>query len=305
MSSTPSFDAVVVGSGFGGSISALRVAERGRSVLVLERGRRYLPGEFPREVRDTNALLWRYPQKPRSQGLYDIRFFSSLTAVVASGVDGGSLIYANIQIRPDASVFDDPRWPAGTDRAALDPYYDRVARELGVAPLPASLRLPKRDEFRAAAARLGHRVFDPDQAVSWTDPGVPGRGPCQLVAECEFGCQHGAKNTLDFTYLARAEALGAEVRPRSFATGIEPAPTGYRVHYRDLTSGRSTRSPPGASWSAPGHSARPSCCCAAATWRAHCPRPAGDSAAATRRTGTSSARSRTPVSTSTRRTDPT
>src|SRR2546426_8913832 len=86
MAANPGYDAVVVGSGFGGSISALRIAEHGRSVLVLERGRRYRPGEFPRDVRDTNALLWRYPRKRRSVGLYDIRFFSSLAAVVASGV---------------------------------------------------------------------------------------------------------------------------------------------------------------------------------------------------------------------------
>jgi cholesterol oxidase len=236
MATTPRYDAVVIGSGFGGSISALRIAERGRSVLVLERGRRYQPGQFPRDVRKTDVLLWRYPRRRRGRGLYDIRFFSDLAAVVASGVGGGSLIYANIHIRPEPSVFDDPRWPDGTDRAALDPYYERVASELAVAPLPASAKLPKRDSFRSAAAHLGRTVFDPDQAVSWTKPRQSGRQSCQLVAECEFGCQHGAKNTLDFTYLAGAERLGAEVRPNSLVINIEPQGSEYRVHYRDLTS---------------------------------------------------------------------
>src|SRR6185437_11841578 len=104
------FDAVVIGSGFGGSINALRLAQAGKTVLVLERGRRYEPSGFPRDVRDVDNLLWRYPSRPQSQGLYDVRFFSAIGAVVASGVGGGSLIYANIHIRPDDIVFEDPRW---------------------------------------------------------------------------------------------------------------------------------------------------------------------------------------------------
>ena len=85
------FDAVVVGSGFGGSINALRLAQAGKSVAVLERGQRYTPATFPRDVRDVDKLFWRYPDHQQSQGLYDLRFFSGLGAVVASGVGGGSL----------------------------------------------------------------------------------------------------------------------------------------------------------------------------------------------------------------------
>src|SRR5260370_19002226 len=84
------YDAVIVGSGFGGSINALRVAESGKRVLVLERGGRYRPGEFPRDVRDTNKLFWQYPRRPQSRGLYELRFFSGIAAVVASGVGGGA-----------------------------------------------------------------------------------------------------------------------------------------------------------------------------------------------------------------------
>jgi cholesterol oxidase len=224
------FDAVVVGSGFGGSINALRLAQAGRKVLVLERGRRYAPSTFPRDVRDVDNLLWRYPAHPESQGLYDVRFFSGIAAVVASGVGGGSLIYANIHIRPDDIVFDDPRWPREINRRTLEPYYDRVRDELRISPLPEDIRLPKRDAYRKAAKKAGREIFDPDQAVSWNLPSAPGREACQLVAECEFGCSHGAKNTLDLTYLAKAEDLGAKVRPGCFATHIEPAENGYLVH---------------------------------------------------------------------------
>jgi cholesterol oxidase len=232
------YDAVIIGSGFGGSINSLRLAQAGKSVLVLERGGRYKPGEFPRDVTDIDKLLWRYPRRTKSRGLYEVRFFSGIAAVVASGVGGGSLIYANIHIRPDPVIFDDPRWPCSVNRESLDPYYDKVAAMLGVAPLPADIKLAKRDMYREAAVRAGREVFDPDQAVSWKEPGQ-GRQACQLVTECEFGCPHGAKNTLDFTYLAQAERSGARLRPGCYVTHVEPRASGYRVHYTDVASGTS------------------------------------------------------------------
>jgi len=238
-SSIPRYDAVIIGSGFGGSINALRLAQAGKSVLVLERGQRYQPGAFPRDVTDVNRLLWRIPDYPRSDGLYDVRFFSGIGAVVASGVGGGSLIYANIHIRPDEVVFEDPRWPRSINRDTLEPYYDKVAAVLGVGPVPPELQLAKRDAFRAAAIKTGHAVFDPDEAVSWDKSAGPGRQACQLCAQCEFGCQYGAKNTLDFTYLAEAERLGAVVRPSTLVSYVEPVASGYRVHYRDVRSGES------------------------------------------------------------------
>ena len=171
MTAPPVYDVAVVGSGFGRSISALRCAERGRSVVVLERGRRYQPEDFPRDVRDVDALLWRHLRRPAATGLYDVRFFSGLAAVVASGVGGGSLIYANIHVRPDPIVFEDSRWPAGTDRATLEPYYDRVEARDRFGARTRYLRLPKRDAFRQAGLQLGHEVFDPDEAVIWPAAG--------------------------------------------------------------------------------------------------------------------------------------
>jgi cholesterol oxidase len=236
----PDFDAIIVGSGFGGSICAARLAEAGKRVLVLERGQRWQPADFPRDVRDTDRLLWRWPRRGTARGLYDVRFFRALGAVVASGVGGGSLIYANIHIRPDARIFEDSRWPTGVNRATLDSCYDRVAKALGVAPLPPSRIVPKRDRFRAAAEAQGRDVFDPDEAVSWDDPNVPGRSACQMVAECEFGCRYGAKNTLDFTYLADAERSGAVVAANCAVTHVAPSRDGYAVTCRDTISGVSS-----------------------------------------------------------------
>jgi cholesterol oxidase len=231
-------DAVVVGSGFGGSIAACRLAQAGRSVVVLERGRRYRPEDFPRDVTDVDALLWRHERRRRATGLYDVRFFSALGAVVAAGVGGGSLVYANIHIRPDAIVFDDPGWPEGTDRASLDPYYDRVAAMLQVAPVPAWVSLPKRDVFHAAAAGMGREVFDPDEAVHWPqDASDQRQGACRFVAECEFGCRVGAKRTLDKTYLAEAQRRGARVRPGRVVVALRPVAAGFEVLHRDVATG--------------------------------------------------------------------
>jgi cholesterol oxidase len=233
------FDAVVVGSGFGGSIAALRLAESGKSVAVLERGREYRPGEFPRDVTKVDQIFWRYPARPRALGLYDVRLLSGIGVVAASGVGGGSLIYANIHIRPDPIIFENRRWPRSINLGSLDPYYDKVAAMLQVGPVPAGVRLAKRDVFRDAAARLRRDVFDPDEAVTWPTPaqGQPEAGTCRLVAECEFGCQFGAKRSMDLTYLARARELGAEVRPHMLVSHVAPASDGYAVHCRDVQTG--------------------------------------------------------------------
>jgi cholesterol oxidase len=209
--------------------------------MVLERGRDYRDRQFPRTVTDAASLFWKQPGTdtgPASwRGLYDVRFFSGIGVVTASGLGGGSLIYANIHVRPDAGVFDDPAWPAGIRRQTLEPYYQRVSAMLRLAPPPADLSLPKRDMFHAAAARLGREAFDPEMAVAWREPPGPGRQPCQLAAECEFGCPYGAKHSLDVTYLAEAERQGAELRTGVFATWLEPDGAGYRVHYLDTADG--------------------------------------------------------------------
>jgi cholesterol oxidase len=237
----PRFDAIVVGSGFGGSIAACRLAEAGHSVLVLERGRRYRPGDFPRDVTAIDALFWRRRRGRQAIGLYDVRFFSDMGCVVAAGVGGGSLVYANVNVRPDEKVFDDPRWPAGTSRDTLNPYYDRVAKMLDVAPIPVGQSMPKRDRFRYAAQQLGRPVFDPDESVHWPAATAYAASTrhraCEFLAECEFGCQIGAKHTADTTYLAEAEDRGAIVRPGRLVVGLRPVADGYSVVHRNVLTG--------------------------------------------------------------------
>lgn len=235
------WEAIVVGSGFGGSIAAYRLAKAGRRVLVLERGRRYAKNDFPRDPTDVDALFWRRRGRRYAAGLYDLRFFSGIGCVVAAGVGGGSLVYANIHVRPDPVVFDDPRWPTGTDRAGLDPYYDRVAEMFEVAPVPAEAGLPKRDVFREAAERMGRDVFDPDQAVRWPEVHTSVSEPvnlCRFLAECELGCREGAKRTADKTYLAAAVESGAEVRPKRLVVEVRPVTAGFAVVHRDVDTGR-------------------------------------------------------------------
>lgn len=113
--------------------------------------------------------------------------------VAAGGVGGGSLVYANINIRPDAVLFDDPGWPRSIDREALDPYYDRVAAMLTVAPVPQSIVLSKARPYVGRPPGSWPRRVRPDQSVAWEGPNVSGRGAYRLVTECEVGCEFGRR----------------------------------------------------------------------------------------------------------------
>lgn len=220
------YDAIVIGSGFGGAVAARRLVQAGKRILILERGREYPPGGFPRALRDTKRVLWRGARHKEYQGLFDFRVLSDMAVVCASGVGGGSLVYANINVIPDADVFEDSRWPEDITHSSLAPYYQKVAQELRVSPLPAELILSKHQRFQAAAQSLGVPVFNPNQAVDWTQ--------CVLCGECEFGCNHSAKNTLDRNYLKAAIEQGAELRTRALVNFIEPTFGGYFVHFTDL-----------------------------------------------------------------------
>ncbi|GAA1270077.1 hypothetical protein GCM10009665_68070 [Kitasatospora nipponensis] len=248
-------DTVVVGSGFGGSVAAYRLAEGGRSVVVLERGKPYPPGGFPRSPAGTARNFWDPSQG--LHGLFDIWSFGGLEGVVSSGLGGGSLIYANVLLRKDEHWFvhESPlpgggyeHWPIS--RADLDPHYDRVERMLGATPYPYD-DTPKTVALHEAADRLGLEVSRPPLAVTFASrPGgapVPGapipepeygnlhglpRSTCRLCGECDVGCNVGAKNTLDHTYLSAARHHGADIRTRCEVRGFAPRPGGgYVVRY--------------------------------------------------------------------------
>jgi cholesterol oxidase len=236
---TSSFDAVVVGSGFGGGITACRLAQAGWRVCVLERGRRFGPDNFISEPVQAPELLWHGRLNP--DGLFDLRMFKDIVVLTAAGVGGGSLVYANVQLRANTEVFD-AGWPAEITRDALDPYYERVESVLEPVPTPASPDLDKMRAFRAMAAAAGEKASELPIAVHFGDDrrnpfgGVPQQG-CQNLARCDIGCPVHAENTIDLTYLARAETEGAQVRTHCNVHRLTPpAAEGgrWRVTYRGL-----------------------------------------------------------------------
>ncbi|MEV8553826.1 hypothetical protein AB0L04_28945 [Streptomyces glaucescens] len=242
-------DTVVVGSGFGAAVTAYRLAEAGRSVLVP-----YPPGGFPRSPADMARNFW--DPSNGLHGMFGIWSFRGLEGVVSSGLGGGSLIYANDLLRKDEQWFvhESPlpgggyeNWPIG--RADLDPHYDRVERMLGSTPYPYA-GTPKTLALHLAARRLGLPVFRPPLAVSFaprpgalpvpgaqlTDPGYGNlhglpRSTWRLCGECDVGCNYGAKNTLDHTCLSAARHHGADVRTRCEVRGFAPRPGGWDVSY--------------------------------------------------------------------------
>ena len=252
--------AVVVGSGFGGSVAAFRLAEAGHSVVLLERGKRYPPGSFARTPAETGRSFW--DPSEGLLGLFDIWSFEGLDAVVSSGLGGGSLIYANVLLRKDERWFvsESPvpgggyeNWPI--TREKLDRHYGTVEQMLDATPYPYE-NTRKTMAMRDSAQRLSQTrphlswqlpplavTFAPakDEPVSPGATMAPGPYPnihgmprrtCRLCGECDIGCNDGAKNTLDHTYLSAAAHHGADIRTLSEVRSLSPLDGGgYEVRY--------------------------------------------------------------------------
>jgi cholesterol oxidase len=237
-----SYDYVVIGSGFGGSIAACRLAQAGRSVCLLERGRRWARTSFPRTpTQIAGRAFW--DVSARQFGLIDYRAFPGMQVIQGSGVGGGSLHYFNVHLRAPASIFEDPRWPEDVDLETLEPYYRLAHDMLDAAPLspPDGRELPSRTQVFRDACRAAGREPELVSIAVYTGPGRrnPHGGasqlPCDYSGNCGIGCATHAKNTLDLNYLALAELHGAIVRPLHQVEVIEPLRGGgFKVGFTRL-----------------------------------------------------------------------
>ena len=250
------YDHVIVGSGFGGSVSALRLTEKGYAVLVLERGKRFADQDFAK----TNWLFWKYLWMPRlrSFGILQLSLFHNVLVLHGAGVGGGSLGYANVLMQPSDKLFANPSWQHLQDwKSVLLPHYTTARRMLGVTqnpclwPADAILKeiaadLGTMDTFRPTDVAVFFGKTGDQPGADVPDPFFDGAGPvrttCRQCGGCMVGCRYNAKNTLVKNYLYLAEKWGARVQAEAQVVDIRPLPPGqpdgarYELVYQRSTA---------------------------------------------------------------------
>lgn len=244
------YDYVIIGSGFGGSVSALRLTEKDYKVLVIEKGKWFEPEDFPET--NWNLKKWLWMPALKFTGLFKITLFRHVGILSGVGVGGGSLVYANTLPVPDKAFYNTGSWAGLADwEEELKPFYSTALKMLG-AEKNTSLRLSD-ETIKTLAANLGKEdIFEvPDVAVYFGEPGVTvddpyfgGKGPtrtgCIECGACMLGCKHNAKNTLDKNYLWLAQQMGLEIIAESKVYDVKPmgekGEKGYEIHYKDALS---------------------------------------------------------------------
>lgn len=226
------FDFVIVGSGFGGSVSALRLSEKGYKVCVIEQGRRFRSQDYAKSNWDLPRYLWAPFLK--CFGIQRLTFFKDVLILSGAGVGGGSLVYANTLMVPSDKAFESPSWRGlGNAREVLAPFYDLAKKMLGAAKNP---RLTFIDETISDYAKMKGvqdsfaptevAVFFGEPGRKVADPYFNGEGPertgCNFCGGCMVGCRFDAKNTLDKNYLYLAEKRGAVIQPLTKITSLKP-----------------------------------------------------------------------------------
>jgi len=232
------WDFIIVGSGFGGSVASLRLAEKGYRVLVLEKGRRFHPEDFPQSNWNFKRYFW-WPQV-HWLGFQALTLLRHVFILHGVGVGGGSLVYANTLLQPEAEIFRQAVWGGQDWPKILGPYYDRARHMLGATLAP---KIDEADRQLAAVARelRGEDTFQrhpvgvffgpPDREIP--DPYFQGKGPprrgCTLCGHCMVGCRDGGKNTLDKNYLYLAEKAGVKMLAETEVIEIRPTNAGYQI----------------------------------------------------------------------------
>ena len=234
------FDVVVIGSGFGGSVTALRLREKGYTVAVLEAGKRFADKDFPKTSWRVNKFL--FAPALGCFGIQRIHILPDVLVLCGAGVGGGSLVYANTLYQPGDKYFQDKQWADITDwKRELEPWYEQARRMLGVEENPYFS--PSDVAMKSAATKMGVGqtfkmaplgiYFGKGEGVAASDPYFGGKGPdrkgCTNCGECMTGCRHNAKNTLPKNYLGLAEGAGAKVFPMTTVTEFEERSDGKWV----------------------------------------------------------------------------
>jgi cholesterol oxidase len=251
---SPSFfdyDYIIIGSGFGGSVSALRLSEKGYNVLVLEKGKWLVAKDFP--ATNWNLRKWLWLPALRCFGLFKITFFRHVAILSGAGVGGGSLVYANTLPIPETIFFQAETWAHLADwENELKPFYQLALRMMGAAPNPRleigdralqqlAQEIGKADQFHPTTVA----VYFGEPGVTAADPYFNGNGPtrtgCIFCGGCMLGCRHNAKNTLDKNYLYFARQNGAKIQAESEVYNVAPLDQqngagGYKVKWKSSTS---------------------------------------------------------------------
>ncbi len=234
----PRYDVIVVGSGYGGGVTASRLARAGKRVAVLERGREFVTGEFPGRFPDLKnelQITTKHLRTGPATGLFDVRVGEDMHVLVGCGLGGGSLVNAGVALRPDARVFADEVWPGQIAQdGLLDEGFARADRWIRPQRHARAREMTKTQALAAAGAALGRDCVAPPIAVNF-DGGVNAAGidqpPCTLCGDCCGGCNVGAKNTVALTYLPDAVRHGAELFTEIKVERLAKAPGGgWRVH---------------------------------------------------------------------------
>jgi cholesterol oxidase len=246
----PHYTIVVIGSGYGGAIAASRLSRAGQQVCVLERGKEFMPGDFPENLLEAAGQMQIHSPKEHigsKTGLFDFHIHPGISVLVGCGLGGTSLINANVAMKPEDRVFLDPRWPApireefGRPDSLLNKGFQLAVDMLKSKPLPNEIELDKLKSLKASADAHNQSFYRTNVNVNFDVDGPNHVGveqkPCVLCGDCCSGCNHQAKNTTQMNYLPDAKNHGAEIYTEVGVDYVEKKDGKYHIHFKVMGAG--------------------------------------------------------------------